>query len=127
MPDPVLHADIPPWRHELQRVLTSLSANLLLIGDARRILSEVQAVLAESVIEFSADLAVRLTGTCVVCEAEYLTQEQQSALVNRLDQEPPLRVVAISNVRLYPLVELNRFDEILYYRLNTIVLDCTTP
>src|SRR6478672_1946674 len=127
MPDSVLNADIPPWRHELQRVLTSLSANLLLIGDARRILSEVQAVLGESVIEFSADLADGLTGTCVVSEAEHLPPEQQSALVNRLDREPPLRVVAISNVRLYPLVELNRFDEILYYRLNTIVLDCTTP
>jgi hypothetical protein len=127
MSDSVLNALIPPWRHELQRVLTALSTNVLIIGEVPRVQSEVEAVLAESRIAFSADQAAGLAGTYVVGGVEGLTRDQQSALLNRLNQEPPLRVIAISAVPLYPLVQSKGFDDTLYYRLNTIIVDCTMP
>jgi DNA-binding NtrC family response regulator len=67
-----------------------------------------------------------LTGTCVIADAVRLTRVQQDALRSRLEREPALRLVTLSPVPLFPLVESGQFDETLYYRLNTITIDRTS-
>jgi hypothetical protein len=127
MSDSVLSPQIPPWRRELHWVLTALSTNVLIIGAAQRIQLDVEAILADSRVGLSVDQAAGLVGTSVISGVEHLTREQQSALLTRLNQEPPLRVIAMSAVPLYPMVQSKRFDEALYYRLNTVVVECPQP
>lgn len=88
------------------------------------VLPIVQACVGEFVTVYSEGIPPDLTGTCVVSNAALLTRDHQNALVQRLDREPRVRIVTLSPVPLYTLVQAGDFDENLYYRLNTITIDC---
>jgi hypothetical protein len=60
----------------------------------------------------------------VVPDVAALSLERQREWVMWLSEDfRRPQIVATSGVSLYPLVEDNRFSEVLYYRLNTILLD----
>jgi hypothetical protein len=108
---------------ELEWTLTSLSANVLIVGPTEMVLPIVRACVSEFVIVGSDGIPPDLTGTCVVSNAALLTRDHQDALAGRLDRAPRVRIVSLSPVALYTLVQAGDFDEALYYRLNTITID----
>ena len=108
---------------ELEWALTSLSANVLIVGPTEMVLPIVRACVGEFVTVCSDGIPPDLTGTCVVSNAALLTRDHQDALASRLDRGPRVRIVTLSPVPLYTLVESGDFDEALYYRLNTITID----
>jgi hypothetical protein len=110
---------------ELEWALTSLSANVLVVGPTERVLPIVRACVSEAVIVWSDGIPPDLTGTCIVSNAALLTRDHQNALAGRLDRGPRVRIVTLSTVALYTLVQAGDFDETLYYRLNTITIDFT--
>ena len=115
--------DNRPRNPELEWALTSVSANVLILGSTETVLPIVRACVSEFVTVNSGGIPPDLTGTCVVSNVTLLTRDQQNALAGRLDREPRVRIVTLSPVELYTLVRAGEFDEDLYYRLNTITID----
>jgi len=82
----------------------------------------VQAYIAAAVTVISDDVPPEFSGTCLLRDALLLTRDQQRALLGRLERRADLRLVTLSAVPLYPVVQSGHFDETLYYRLNTITV-----
>jgi hypothetical protein len=108
---------------ELQWALNLRSTNVLIIGARETDVPGVRAGIGDPVTVVADSVPHALGGTCVVLDAAGLTRDQQHALRKRLEREPDLRLITLSAVPLYPLVQSGQFDETLYYRLNTIVVD----
>ena len=70
----------------------------------------------------------RPVGTLVVYDVESLTLDEQRALYHWMGAaNGHTRVVSTASQPLLPLVEAGAFNEDLYYRLNVVTLDLTTP
>src|SRR5262249_35396542 len=100
-----------------------LPSNVLIIGARETDLPMLRARLAEPVALVGDTLPHDLAGTCIVSDAVRLTREQQMALWKCLEEAPGLRLVTLSPIPLYPLVESGGFDPALYYRLNTVTIE----
>jgi len=99
-----------------------LPSNVLIIGARETDLPMLYARMADSVTLIGDILPHDLAGTCIVPDAVRLTRDQQKALRKRLEGAPGLRLVTLSPLPLYALVESGEFDPALYYRLNTIMI-----
>jgi len=108
---------------ELQWALNSRSANVLIIGADETAVAMVQADIAVPVMVIPDGAPPDFAATCVVPNALVLTHDQQLALLRRLNRRSYLRLVTLSAVPLYPLVQSGHFAEALYYRLNTITVE----
>ena len=109
---------------------------MLLTGPARSTddwIRHMQPRLAPPVIEVACDAGLKTTalddaGTVVLHDVEHLRHADQQRLLRWLEarrQRPP--IISTSSLAPYPLVGAGRFSENLYYRLNTVYLDCTYP
>ena len=92
-----------------------------------------QPRLALPVVEVACDADVKTTalddaGTVVLHDVEHLRPADQQRLLQWLEEAPHRpQIVSTSSRALYPLVCAGRFSENLYYRLNSVYLDCTNP
>ena len=67
-------------------------------------------------------------GTFVIHGLETLTRAEQDALRERLDAgNGRPRVVSTASESLFPMVESGAFNDTLYYRLNVVTIDLTSP
>ena len=116
------------------RMLTASRPNILVIGTADAVESTVSALVAR--LSASVSYLRPNAPPPSIDEAEMLVVPDVAALspdrqhewvewLNILDVRRP-QIVATSGVPLYPLVQADRFSGILYYRLNTILLDMQT-
>jgi hypothetical protein len=117
------HEEEATLNAELRWALSSQSANVLIIGAGETAVPTIQAYIAPPLTVIAEDVPPDLEGNCLVRDALLLTREHQHALLKRLDRRPDLRLVTFSAVPVYPLVQLGNFDETLYYRLNTIMVE----
>jgi len=117
------------------RMLRSVRPNILVIGGADFVASAVSALVAAlpGPVLYLAPNAPPPTGDddaemLVVPDVSSLLQDRQREWVRWLsdaDVRHP-QIVATSEVPVYPLVQSNQFSGVLYYRLNTILLDIQT-
>jgi PEGA domain-containing protein/sigma-54-interacting transcriptional regulator len=97
------------------------------------LLHYVQRRLARPVIEVACDVGVKTSGlddagTVVLQDVEHLRPADQRRLLRWLEKAPQRpQIISTSSRPLYPLVGAGRFSETLYYRLNSVHLDCTNP
>jgi hypothetical protein len=64
----------------------------------------------------------------VLHDVEHLRPADQQRLLRWLEDGPQRpQIISTSSLALYPLVGAGRFSENLYYRLNSVHLDCTNP
>jgi len=117
------------------RMLRSVRPNILVIGRAEFLASAVSALVVElpgpvSYLPPNAPPPAGDDGTemLVVPDVSSLSQDRQREWVRWLsdaDVRHP-QIIATSEVPLYPLVKSDQFSGVLYYRLNTILLDMQT-
>jgi hypothetical protein len=113
------------------RMITATRPNILVIGTADAVESAVSALVARLPGSVSylrpnapppaADDAEML----VMPDVAALSPDRQDEWVtwlSNMDVRRP-QIVATSGVPVYPLVEADQFSGVLYYRLNTILLD----
>ena len=108
---------------------------MLLIGPRRStddLIRHMQPRLARPVIEVACDAGVKTTGlddagTVVLQDIADLGPADQQVLLRWLEKKAAQRplVISTSSRGLYLLVGAGRFSEHLYYRLNSVYLDCT--
>ena len=70
-------------------------------------------------------LALPVTGTIVLHDVGSLTRDEQQQLLQWLEGADT-QVVSTTQAPLLPRVQSGRFDDRLYYRLNTVCVDCDT-
>ena len=113
------------------RMITAVRPNILVIGTADAVESAVSALVARlpgsvSYLQPNAPPpAIDQAEMLVVPDVAALSPDRQHEWVTWLSNGDVRRpqIVATSGVPLYPLVEADQFSGILYYRLNTILLD----
>ena len=123
----------PPSDHELA-LLTRV--NLLVVGAE----NDVAALIASLWPSLVTPIAVRYrgeplrlstvpaVGTFVIYDLETLTTEEQDALHLWLHTGNGRgRVVSSASASLFPMVESGLFNDKLYYRLNVVTIDLTSP
>ena len=67
-------------------------------------------------------------GTMVIYDVDTLTRLEQHALKQWLRVENPgARIVSSASAPLWPMVEAGAFNDGLYYRLNVVTIDLTSP
>lgn len=66
-------------------------------------------------------------GTVVVCDVDTLPGDEQRALYDWMAANGRTQVVSTASKFLQPLLEAGAFDEGLYYRLNMVTVDLTSP
>ena len=66
-------------------------------------------------------------GTVVVYDVDTLTRHEQRALHHWMAGNSRTRVVSTATKSLQPMLQAGAFDEELYYRLNVMTLDLTSP
>jgi hypothetical protein len=67
-------------------------------------------------------------GTILIYDVDTLTRREQLALNQWLtDGNGRARVVSSASASLFPMVEQGVFDDGLYYRLNVLTIDLTSP
>jgi hypothetical protein len=113
------------------RMISAARPNILVIGAADAVESTVSALVARlpgsvSYLRPNAPPpAIDQAEMLVVPDVAALSPDRQHEWVTWLsngDVRHP-QIVATSGVPVYPLVEADQFSGILYYRLNTILLD----
>jgi Sigma-54 interaction domain len=113
------------------RILRATRPNILVVGAEDDVRSTVDALVAEfpGPVSYLGPNApppsLDEAGMLVVPDVAALSSERQREWLTWLSGEDVRRpqIVATSSVPVYPLVEEDRFSEVLYYRLNTILLD----
>ncbi|MGH6689100.1 MAG: PEGA domain-containing protein [Gammaproteobacteria bacterium] len=109
---------------------------MLLTGPGRTTddwIHHMQPRLPLPVIEIACDAGVKTTalddaGTVVLHDVEHLRPLDQHRLLRWFEETPRrAQIISTSSCALYPLVGAGRFSENLYYRLNSVYLDCTNP
>ena len=116
----------PEWR-----ILKTARCNVLVtaIPDAvERLLAALTPYLDQPVWCWTPDTVLPPPGdvrTLVIHNVDALSDYQQRELLSWLEQSAVTRsrVVSTTTVRLVPLVAAGLFLEVLYYRLNTLLLD----
>ena len=112
-------------------MISAARPNILVIGAADAVESTVSALVARlpgsvSYLRPNAPPpAIDQAEMLVMPDVAALSPDRQHewlAWLNNADVRRP-QIVATSGVPVYPLVEADRFSGILYYRLNTILLD----
>jgi predicted naringenin-chalcone synthase len=68
-----------------------------------------------------------LVATLVVYDVDTLTRHQQRALNHWIAWNGGTQVVSTATKSLWPLLQAGAFDEALYYRLNVVMIDPTSP
>jgi hypothetical protein len=110
--------------------------NLLIVGD-----DDVVAGLITSLWpSLATPIAVRHRGerlllsptsppvtTVVVYDVDTLTHHEQRALHHWIAANACTQVVSTASKSLWPMIQAGAFDEALYYRLNVVMLDTTSP
>lgn len=71
-------------------------------------------------------LVLPSTGTIVLYDVGSLTRDDQQQLLEWLESAENTQVVSTTQAPLLPRVQSGRFDDRLYYRLNTVCVDCDT-
>jgi hypothetical protein len=115
-------------------MLRTVRPNILVIGRADFVESTVFALVAELPVPVTylrpnapppADAGVQML---VVPDVASLSTDRQREWLSWLDDLNARRpqIVATSDVPIYPLVRRDQFSGVLYYRLNTILLDVQT-
>ena len=116
--------------HELQ-ILGMNRTNLLLVGTAgaiRIVLGMLWLDLHEPILRWQPGQQLELppagrAATLVLHDVNELTDDDQHNVLRWLDETAGrIRVVSTSVVPLWPRVESGAFNDVLYYRLNTVCL-----
>ena len=111
-------------------------ANLFLVGGDDVVVPVVTSLwpfLATPIVVRNRDERLRLSptsqpvGTVVVCDVDTLTGREQRELYNWIGGNGRTQVVSTASKFLNPLLETGLFDEGLYYRLNVVTIDLTSP
>ncbi len=126
-------ANWPPSDQDLA-LLTRV--NLLVVGAE----NQVAALIASLWPDFVTPIAVRRrgeplrlstvpqVGTFVIYDVETLTGEEQDALHLWLGTvNGRVRIVSSGSESLFPMVESGAFNDGLYYHLNVVMIDLTSP
>jgi hypothetical protein len=116
------------------RMISAVRPNILVIGAADAVESAVSALVARlpgSVSYLPPNAPPPASDEAemiVVPDVAALSPDRQTEWVTWLSNvdAPRPQIVATSGVPVYPLVEADQFSGILYYRLNTILLDMQT-
>jgi Sigma-54 interaction domain len=128
------HAAKSSSRDEILARLTN--ANVLVVGAE----NEAVAIIASLWPSLATPIAVRHrgeplqlsafppVGTFVIHGVETLTREEQDGLHDRLSAgNGRARVVSTASESLFATVESGAFNDALYYRLNVVTIDLTSP
>ena len=112
------------------------SVNTLAVGgkdEVAALIASLWPALATPVVVRHRNEPLRLTavppaGTFVIYDVETLTPEEQDALHRWLQTaDGPARVVSSASAPVFPMVESGAFNDELYYRLNVVTIDLTSP
>ena len=126
-------AGSPPSDLDLARLTR---ANLFLVGDDEVVVPVVTSLwpsFATPIVVRNRGESLQLSptsqpvGTVVVCDVDTLTGHEQRALNNWMAGNGRTQVVSTASRFLQPLLEAGAFDEGLYYRLNMVTVDLTSP
>ena len=126
-------AGSPPTDLDLAR---RTRANLFLVGDDDVVIPVVTSLwqsLATPIVVRNRGERLRLSktshsvGTIVVCDVDTLTGHEQRALYDWIAGNGRTQVVSTALTFLQPLLESGAFDRGLYYRLNVVTVDLTSP
>jgi hypothetical protein len=127
------------WRlaykaHRDLQVAGMPGANLLLVGNAgtiRIVLEMLWLELREPILTWRPGQPLELpspgrAGTLVLHDVSELTDDDQQRVLQWLDETAGrIRVVSTTAARLWPCVKTGAFNDVLYYRLNTVCVDVT--
>jgi len=126
-------AGSPPSDLDLARLTR---ANLFLVGDDDVVVPVVTSLwqsLARPIVVRNRGECLQLSpasqpvGTVVVCDVDTLTRHEQRALYDWMAGHGRTQVVSTASTFLQPLLEAGAFDKGLYYRLNMVTIDLTSP
>jgi hypothetical protein len=126
-------AGSPPSDLDLARLTR---ANLFLIGDDDVVVPVVTSLwqsLATPIVVRNRGECLQLSpasqpvGTVVICDVDTLTRREQRALYDWIAGNGRTQVVSTASKCLQPLLETGAFDKGLYYRLNVVMVDLTSP
>ena len=126
-------AGSPPSDLDLARLTR---ANLFLVGDDDVVVPVVTSLwqsLARPIIVRNRGERLQLSpasqpvGTLVVCDVDTLTRHEQRALYDWMAGNGRTQVVSTASTFLQPLLDTGAFDKGLYYRLNMVTIDLTSP
>jgi hypothetical protein len=114
-------------------ILKTAGANVLMVGPdetVEQLLAELLPHLESPVVCGTRDIdaltsSTDTMGTVVIRDVDGLSASQQQRLSCWLEHAPaaPVRIVSTTSVPLFELVEAGLFPDVLYYRLNTVLLD----
>jgi hypothetical protein len=111
-------------------------ANLLVVGDdvvVARLITSLGPSLATPVVVRHRGERLQLpptsppAGTIVIYDVDTLTRDEQHALYNWMAGNARAQIVSIASKFFQPMLQAGAFNEELYYRLNVITLDLTSP
>ena len=111
-------------------------ANLFLVGDDDVVIPVVTSLwqsLAAPIVVRNRGERLQLSptsqpvGTVVLCDVDTLTGDEQLALYDWIAGNGHAQVVSTSSKFLQPLLEAGTFNEGLYYRLNVVTVDLSSP
>jgi hypothetical protein len=117
------------------RMLRAVRPNILVIGAPDVVESTVSALVAQlsGLVSYlrpnAPPPAIDEAEMLVVPDVAALSPDRQHewlAWLDNVDVRRP-QIVATSDVPVYPLVKSDQFSGVLYYRLNTILLDMQVP
>ena len=126
-------AGSPPSDLDLARLTR---ANLFLVGDDDVVVPVVTSLwqsLERPIVVRNRGERLELSpasqpvGTVVICDVDTLTGHEQRALYDWMAGNGRTQVVSTASKFLHPLLEAGRFDRGLYYRLNVVTVDLTSP
>ena len=116
-------------------LINSVQPNLLMCGPVAAVdtaLAILRPSLQQPVYIWVHDahlsLPQQLTGTLILEDATTLDDEEQSSLLDWLNEpERHVQVISTTGKSLFPLMQHGAFLDSLYYRLNTLQLDLGCP
>jgi hypothetical protein len=125
------------WRlareaHKELQIVGTQRTNLLLVGTAgaiRIVLEMLGQELREPILRWCPGQPLELTSpdraaTLILHDVSELTYDDQHGVLRWLDQTAgQIRVVSTTVEPLWPRVKTGAFNEVLYYRLNTVCVD----
>jgi sigma-54-interacting transcriptional regulator len=124
------------WSASDRNLARNSWVNLFVVGaedEVAKLLASLWPCLATPIVVRHRGEPLRLprtfpVGTLVIYEVETLTRKEQDALHQWLcTGSGHARVVSSAAQALFPMVEAGVFDDALYYHLNIITIDLTSP
>jgi hypothetical protein len=111
-------------------------ANLFVVGDdvvVARLITSLGPSLATPIVVRYRGERLQLSptsppvGTIVVYDVDTLTRDEQHTLYQWMAGNGRTQVVSIASKFLQPMLQAGAFNEGLYYRLNVVTVDLTSP